>query len=133
SHTNHAEGLDAPEKALETQRAYFYALDQILEGPRDARRHEDLSALRLAAEPRGQVGDRADGAVVPAPLEADGADRRVSLGDPDAQGQVVTPLAPSGGEIADALAHGDSHAERALGRVRHRHRVVEEDHHAIAR
>src|SRR6267378_512790 len=37
---------------------------------------QDLAARRLAAEPRGEVGHRADGAVVEAPLEADRADGR---------------------------------------------------------
>ena len=36
------------------------------------------------------------------------------------------------GELGDALPHRDGHAHRPRGRVGHRHRVVEEDHHAVA-
>ena len=35
--------------------------------------------------------------------------------------------------MLDALAHGQRHADGALGGIRHGHRIVEEDHHAVAR
>ena len=70
--------------------------DHVLDGAGDTRRHEDLAALGLAAQARREVRDRADGAVVPAPLEPDGADRGVTLGDADAEPEVVTALAPGG-------------------------------------
>src|SRR6266498_235298 len=107
SQADHAVGRDGFEQALERQRADFLALDEVLECCRDARGDEYLPALGLAAEPRGQVGDRPDSAVVPTPFEADRADRRVALRDPDAQGEVVTPLAPSRAQVAETLAHGD--------------------------
>jgi len=78
------EGRRGLEQALEGQRAHLLAFDEIFQGSGDARCDEDLPALGLAAEPRGQVGDRADCAVVPASLEADGADggiRREGRGD----------------------------------------------------
>jgi ABC-type sugar transport system ATPase subunit len=50
---------------------------------------EHLSGGSPVAQPGRQVGDRAEGAVVVASLEADPAQRREALGDPDAQRQVV--------------------------------------------
>src|SRR5262249_6436884 len=75
------------------------------------------SGLGLPAQARGEVGHGADGAVVPAPFEADRTDGRVAQGDPDAQGQVVASLAPAGAERGHPIAHGDRHADRALDRV----------------
>ena len=52
---------------------------------------------RPAASPhksRGQIGDGADRAVVPAPLESDRADRRIALRDADAEAQLVAALGP---------------------------------------
>ena len=97
-------------------------LDQLVEGRRHAGRYEDLSALGLAAEPRGKIRDGADGAVVPAPFEADGADGGVALGDPHAEGEVVPALLPDPDQMVDALAHGQRHADGALGGIRHGHR-----------
>src|SRR2546429_635939 len=71
-----------------------------------------LPGFRLAAQAGREVGDRADGAVVPAALEADRADGRVALRDADAEGELPAALAPSGREVRHAIAHRDRHADR---------------------
>ena len=43
------------------------------------------------------------------------------------------PLPPRGDQCARGLAHSHRHPDRALSRVRDRHRVVEEHHNAVAR
>ena len=52
--------------------------------------------------------------------------------DADAEIEIVAALAPRHEQLVDPPAHRDRHPHRALGRVRHRHRVVEEDHHPVA-
>ena len=61
-------------EALEDELARRLGRDQVFERRADALRDQDLAALRFAAQPRRQVGDGADRAVVDAPLEADAAD-----------------------------------------------------------
>jgi hypothetical protein len=34
--------------------------------------------------------------------------------------------------LLDPIAHGHRHADGTLGRIFHLHRIVEEDHHAVA-
>src|SRR2546426_8347712 len=54
-----------------------------------------------------------------------------SLGDPDTEVEVVAALPPPHEELVHPLTHRDRHPDRARGRVRHGHRIVEEDHHAV--
>ena len=131
-HSDDVECLDGLQEALEGQGPDRLEVDRILGGAGHARRDQDLARLGLAAQARRQVRDRADGAVVPAALEADGADGRVALGDADAEAEVVPALAPGGGKVADLVAHRDGHPQGALGRPVHRQGIVEEDHHAVA-
>src|SRR6267143_3097803 len=93
---------------------------------------EDLAALRFAAKPCREIGDRADGPIVQPALEADCADRGKPLGDADAGAQLVAELAPSRRKFLGAVALRQRHPQRALARVGHRHRVIEENHHAVA-
>src|SRR6185369_1619309 len=55
---------------------------------------QHLAGLGLGAQARGEVGDVADRGVVPAPLEADGAQRGVALRDADAERELVAALLP---------------------------------------
>src|SRR5262245_36362193 len=73
-HAAHAPGRHRAREPLERERADVVGLDHTLDGRGGPRGDEDLAGARLAAEPRGQVGDRPDRSVVEAPLEADGAD-----------------------------------------------------------
>src|SRR6266566_2413653 len=117
---------------LEGQWPHVLGLDQALDGPRDPGRDQDLSAGGLTTQPCRQVRDGPDRAVVHATLEADGADRGVALGDAYAQRELPAALAPTRGEIADQVTHGNGHAHGTLGRVRDLDRVVEKDHHPVA-
>ena len=87
---------------------------------------------RLVAEPGRDVRDAADGRVVGPPLEPDPAERRVALGDPDAEAEIVPAPAPLLLQLRDARAHRDRHPHGALRRVVARDRIVEEHHQPIA-
>src|SRR5687767_11167330 len=85
---------DGLEEALERQLADRLDVGQVLHRALHPAGDQDLAGARVAAEAEGQVGDGADRTVVPPALEADGADRGVPLGDPDADVEVVAALAP---------------------------------------
>src|SRR2546425_5285091 len=119
-------------EALESELADGFDFREVLHRRQHALRDEDLARLRLATEARGEVGHGADRPVVQAPLETDRADRRVALGDADAEVEGVAALPPPDEQLVHPLAHGHRHANGTRGRVRHRHWVVEEDHHAVA-
>src|SRR5712692_11363528 len=107
-------------------------------GNRFHRRHhalleQDLAGLGLGAETGREIGDGANGAIVHAPLEADGADGGIAVRDAETEVEVEARLLPPHGKLGHALAHGRGHPHRALRGVRHRHGVIEEDHHAVAR
>src|SRR5262249_58623332 len=97
------EGRQGPWEALEGERPQRFQGQEICDGARHTLGEEDLRVARLPAEPRGEVGHGADGAVVPAPLEADGADGGVALRDPDAHAEIVALLAPGRVEVPGAL------------------------------
>src|SRR5262252_7351489 len=131
--SHHAEGRHGPGEALEGQRTKRFQSDHVFHGSRHALRQENLGVARLPAESRGEVGHRADGAVVPAPLEADGADGGIALRDADAHAEIIALLAPGRVEVAGPLPHGQGHPDGPLRSIWHGDGVVEEDHHAIAR
>jgi hypothetical protein len=64
----------------------------------DFRQHtstdEDLSRFGFVAKTRGDVGNRPDGGIVEAPLEADGAERGKAVSYSDAETNVVAPPTP---------------------------------------
>src|SRR5882672_10871447 len=101
----HVERSDRPPEAAQRQLAERLRLDKILDRRIEPARDEDLAAARLAAEPRREVGHGADRSVVPAALEADGAQRRVALRDAHAEVQVEAELAPTTRQRLDAGAH----------------------------
>ena len=67
------------EQAREGERADFLTFDEVVKGAGDARGHEDLSALGLAAEPSAKVLRRAIG------LEVKGRTRKRRM--------LMTPMA----------------------------------------
>src|SRR5213592_3082717 len=77
----HAEGRNRSLEALEVELADRLGVDQRPGLGVDALADEDLAGGGLGAEAGGEVGHAADGAVVEAALEADGADGRVALRD----------------------------------------------------
>jgi hypothetical protein len=71
---NAARGRRIPLSANSPNRLDF---DRILDRHQYARTDKDLTGLCFVAEPRGDIGHRADGGIVEAFLKADGAERRV--------------------------------------------------------
>src|SRR2546425_726802 len=123
---------DGTVEPLELERTDLLGGHEIGHGGVDPLADENLIRRRLGAQAVGEVGHAADGGVVLPPLEADRADRRVALRDAHAEVEVVAAPAPFGAEHPDPGSHGLGHTDGALLRVRDRHRVVEEDHHAVA-
>src|SRR5256712_4276343 len=123
---DHVDGLDGTKEAFERRRRERLGRDEILDEGVGALAQEDLPALCLGAQARGEVHDRPHRAVVGAAGEADPPEGRVAERDPDAEVEVVPALSPAGHELTNALAHGHRHAHRARGGVRAGHRVVEE-------
>src|SRR5687767_3012223 len=120
-----------PRQPLERQGADILGLDQRFRRRRHPAGHEDLARTGLAAQPRRQIRDGADRAVIHASLEADGADRRIALRDADPERQIPAALAPSLGKPRHHVAHGDGHADGPLRGILDLDRIVEEDHHAV--
>src|SRR6266508_3087385 len=66
-------------EALARERARGCKLESPFQSRHGLAAGEDLAALRLGAQARGEVGDVADRGVVPAAFEADGAEGGVAL------------------------------------------------------
>ena len=72
---------------------------RILDFHQHARTDEDLTRLGFVAKTRGDVGYRADGGIVEAPLEADGAERSEAVCNADAEANVVPEPTPPIGKF----------------------------------
>ena len=107
-------GGDGAVEALEGELAHRLHLGQVLHRDQQALGDQDLAGLGLPAEAGGEVGDGADGPVVPAALEADGPDGGVALGDADAEVEVVAPLAPLAEQLHDELAEWNRTLEQRV-------------------
>src|SRR2546425_3644684 len=129
---DHVDGLDGTKEAFEPQRRERLGLDELLHERVGALAEEDLPALRLGAQARGEGHDGPHGAVVEAAGEADPPEGRVAERDPDPEVEVVSALSPADHELLDALAHGHGHADGPRGGARARHRIVEEREDRIA-
>src|SRR6266568_5896046 len=125
SQASHAPNGYGAREALERQRIQLLRVDHALDSGRHASRDEDLPSLGLSAQPRREVRDRTDRAVVHAAFQADGADGGVALRDADTEREVPAAFSPPRGEAGGAVPHGDGHAERSLGCVRNLDRIVE--------
>ena len=107
--------------------------DQVLELAQRLAIGQDLPALRLAAQARGEIGDGADGAVVEPAFEADGADGGVALvrcrsRAPDRARACASPCSCSLTRSRIAMA---MRSARSAGSGND-DRVIEEDHHAVS-
>jgi hypothetical protein len=75
------------------QRELAHRLD--LHGILDLRQHprtgQDLPGLGFIAKPRGNIGYRANGGIIEAALEADGAERGKPVWNADAKANVAKP------------------------------------------
>src|SRR5436190_17595909 len=74
----HDAGMHRSVKSLERQDLRGLELDKTVHAPRDALRDEHLVLRRLGAQPRGEIGDGADRAIVPASFETDRSERGVA-------------------------------------------------------
>src|SRR5262245_51961672 len=83
-----------------------------LYGHQYARTDQDLTRLRLVAQPRGDIRHRADSRIIEAPFEADRAERRVAVRDADAKAEFVPQLLPPFDQRADRCAHVERHLHR---------------------
>ena len=92
------EGGHGSRETLQAELADRLRLHQILDQGQHPAGHEDLPRPGLPAEPRGQVGDGAHRAVVPATLEPDGADGGVPVGHADAEVQRLAAGAQYAGD-----------------------------------
>src|SRR6516164_5243362 len=93
---------------------------------------KDLPILGLSAKTRGEIAHGADRGIAGAFRKADLTERRVTLGDPSTKPEQSATSAPAGDQCARRFAHRHRHLDRALGRVRDRHGVIEEHHDAVA-
>ena len=64
-------------------------------------------------------------------LKADSAKRRKAMRDTDAEANVVSPTTPRFGQGSDCVTHFKRHEHRLKRRVLHRHRIIEDHHHAV--
>jgi hypothetical protein len=80
----------------------------------------------------GDVGNGADSGVVEPALEADGAQRSKSVGNADAETNVVAPLTLLLGQRSDCVTHFERHEYGLERRVLYWNRIIEDHHHAIA-
>ena len=66
----------------------------VLDLHQHSRADEDLPRLGFIAQPRGDVGYRADSGIIEASLEADGAERGEAVRNADAEANLVAPATP---------------------------------------
>src|SRR5436309_2138652 len=90
----HAIGDDGTPQTLQRHGLLGSYFDERLEPDVDPLRDQDFVAGCLRAQPCGEIGDRADRAVIPTTFESDRTDRRKSLRDADAEAQVVAAADP---------------------------------------
>src|SRR5260370_42247185 len=76
-------------KTLQVQIIDRPRFDEIFHHAVDAPRDHDLAGFRLVAQPRGEVGDRADRGIFEPLLEADLPQRRIAERDADAEAQTM--------------------------------------------
>src|SRR5712691_187837 len=122
-----------PAEALQRYLPHRLGLGDAFHRRHHALLEQDLAGLGLGAEAGREIGDGADGAVVHAPFEADGPDGGIAVRDAEPEVEVEARLLPPDGKLGHPLAHGRGHPHRALRGIRHRHGVIEENHHAVAR
>ena len=120
-------------EALQDELAGGSHAELAVEQAADALRHQDLAAARLAAQARREVGDGADRAVVDPARESRCRRSSRSPGRcrrPSPARSRAAPSRPRGGSTSRCIAM--RHARGARRRIGDRHRVVEEDHDAVA-
>src|SRR5437879_9886744 len=92
----HVERGDGAVEPLELKLADRSGVGQRFHGGVDLAVDQDLAALGLAAEARGEVHHAADGSVVEAAFGADAAERGKAMRDADTEAEIVAELFPFG-------------------------------------
>src|SRR2546422_8815494 len=96
-------GNDGAVEPFQVQRLLGIPFNECFHSSEYALGDQDLIARGFAAQPRSQIGDGPDCAVVPARLESDGADRSIALRDADAEAQLIAALLPVIGHPSNAF------------------------------
>ena len=122
---------DRPTESLGLHVADYLGDGHVLDGGENAVGDQHLPGPGVRAQARGQIGDAADRGVVEAAFEADPAERRVTLGDPMPESQIVSPTTPPNGQLFHRIADLQRHPYSAFGGVVMRDRIVEEHHDAV--
>src|SRR4029450_1354903 len=99
SQVAHAPNRYGSGQTLQRDRPEIVRFDHTLHGSGHPGRDEDLPGGGLAAEPRRQVRDGPDRAVVQAALEANGSYGGVALGDAHAKRQIPAAPTPERGRV----------------------------------
>src|SRR5262249_53941357 len=94
-----------PPDPLQLELADRLDCDGVLDLRQHARTNEYLSGLGLIAQPRGDVGDSANGGIVEPPLEANSAERREAVRYANPKANLMSPPTPRLGQRSDGLAH----------------------------
>src|SRR5262249_9828780 len=125
-------GVDRPVEALQAQLTDMRGSHRLFDGAERALTYHDLAGLGLAAQPRSEIYNAADRGVFAPMLEADLAERRVAGCDADAESEHVAHARPLLRQLVHPLAHVERQADRALGVVVARNRIVEDNHDAVS-
>src|ERR1022692_2999028 len=124
--------LDGVVEPLQLQRAHCFDVYQIGHICESARCEQYLPAESLGTETRGKVHNRPGGAIVGASFEANATQRRIALGNAEADVEVVALEVPLPTQYFRLLTHFDRHAHCCRSVVRAGHGVVEDGHDRIS-
>ena len=94
-------------EALQIEFAGRGRLDGVLHGCEEALPDQDLAGSRLGAEPRSEIRNGPEDAVVVVPYEPDSTDRRVADLDADAESQLRSTLSPNLSQLREPLLGGE--------------------------
>ena len=120
-------------QAFQGKLADLFGRRSLFDSNRDSLSNEDLSVLRLGAQPCGEIAYSADRGVAGAVRESDLTERCVALGDTSAESEHSTTSAPSCDQCARRLAHRHCHLDRAFGWVGAGYGIVKEHHDPVPR
>ena len=95
----HIISRQGPPDPLQLELTDWLDLHGVLDLHQHSRADEDLTRLGFIAQPRGDVGHRADGGVVEAAFKSDGAERGKAVRNPDAEANLVPESTPPIGKF----------------------------------
>src|SRR5262249_31995232 len=100
---NHVVRHQRPLDPLQLELTHGFDLDGVLDLHQHSRTDEDLTRFGFVAEPRGDVGYRADGGIVEPALEADSAECSEAVRYADAEANLVPKAAPGCRQSSDGF------------------------------